>query len=95
MLTYENIQKICTEFINDSDTVIGMENDWHDMMVQDVALDYSAEDIMKALKVDISEHVVKVPVIFKYRGAEEECDVYVNIYDRKIAISTKERLLAG
>jgi len=28
----ENFDKICLDYINDMDTIIGMENDWHDYL---------------------------------------------------------------
>jgi hypothetical protein len=89
-ISYDNIQKICTDFVNDSDTTIGMECDWHDYLVQEVSLDFDNEQIMHALRVDTCKNVVCMPVEHEHYG---EMDVYIRMYDKKIIISTKDWLL--
>jgi hypothetical protein len=92
-LTFEEIQKLCNNFMNESDTIIGMENNWTDMMIDKMDLDASKEDIMQALKVSTCERVISVPVKFVYDGEEEDTNVYVAIHDGYIMVSTQERLL--
>ena len=92
-LTYEDIEKMCTEFINDTDTIIGQENYWTDLMITTIDLDYSKEEIMLALNVTTSEIPVEIPVKWTYRGEEDDMTIYVAIYDHKIDISTHARLL--
>lgn len=92
-LTFEEIQKLCNDFINDSDTIVGMENDWTDMLVDKIKLDASREEIMQALKVTTCDNAVAVPVKLVYYGKEEDMDVYVAIYDRYIMVSTRECFL--
>ena len=92
-LTYEYIKNICTEFINDSDTIIALENNWLDWMTQTIYVDGSKEEIMKALNVNTADKAVCIPVKFVYRGIEDDSEMYVAIYDNKIRISTLERLL--
>jgi hypothetical protein len=89
-ISYNHIQKICTDFANDSDTIIGMQCNWHDYLVSDVSLDFNHEQIMHALRVDTDKDVVCVPVEHEHYG---EMDVYIRIYDKKIKISTKSWLL--
>lgn len=88
-LTFEDIQKLCNNFINDYDTILGMENDWADMLVDKIELDASEQEIMQALKVDSNNYIVPVPVKFVYYDKEENRDVYVAIYDRYIMVSTR------
>jgi hypothetical protein len=94
-LTYEDIEKMCTEFINDPDTIIALENYWSDWMITTINLDYSREEIMRALNVTTSEIPVEIPVKWTYRRVEDEWTMYVAIYDHKIDISTHKQLLYG
>jgi hypothetical protein len=83
-----SIKKICYEFVNDYDTVIGMQCDWHDYLVKEVHFDMDKEKIMQALQLDTAELVVTVEQL-QY----EEIDVYIAIRDRCVTISTKKWLL--
>lgn len=87
-LMLDSIKKICCEFVNDSDTVIGMECDWHDYLVKEVPIDLGKEQIMQALQLDTAELVVTVTQL-QYG----EIDVYIAIRDGCITISTKKWLL--
>jgi hypothetical protein len=89
-ISYEHVQKICTDFVNDSDTIIGMQCDWHDYLVQEVLLDFNSEEFMHALRVDTDKNVVCMPVEHENYG---EMNVYIRIYDKKIRMSTKHWLL--
>ena len=90
MLNYCEIERICTEFVNDGDTTSGMENNWHDFLVEYVPLDYTRQEIMEALNVETT--VPPVPITVKHENYGE-MDVYVAIQDQNITISTKEWLL--
>ena len=90
MLCYDDVQKICTDFVNDPDITIAMECDWTDWLVQEVPLEYSAEQIMHALNVTTKDEIVTVPVIHQRYGNQV---VYVVICDKCIIISTRESLL--
>lgn len=84
----DSIKKICYEFVNDSDTVIGMQCDWHDYLVKEVPFDLDKEQIMQALQLNTAELVVNVEQL-QYG----EMNVYVAIRDGCITISTKKWLL--
>lgn len=88
-LSYDTIKTICTDFVNDSDTVIGMQCDWHDYLIKDVQMDYDKEQIMQALKVESTKCAVPVTVT----QDQYDMQVYVAINDRSITISTKKWLL--
>lgn len=89
-LTYDTIKTICTDFVNDSDTVIGMQCDWHDYLVKEVQMDYEKDQMMKALKVESTRCAVPVTVTQDQYG---DMDVYVAINDGGITVSTKKWLL--
>lgn len=92
-LSFETIKNICTEFVNDSDTTIGMECAWPDYLVKWIELKdvkHTKEDIMQALNVNTTDYAVKVNVHHNQYG---DMDVYIAIYDDGIMISTKECLL--
>jgi hypothetical protein len=89
-LSYDTIKTICTDFVNDSDTVIGMQCDWHDYLIKDVQMDYGKEQLMQALKVESTKCAVPVTVT----QDQYDMQVYVAINDRSITISTKKWLLA-
>ncbi len=92
-LSYADIQKMCTDFMNDPDTIIALENYWSDWMITTIDLDYSREEIMCALNVTTSDLPVEVPVIWIHYEEYDDWTTYVAIYDRKIEISTHARLL--
>jgi hypothetical protein len=90
MLNYGEIARICTEFVNDRDTTCGMENNWHDFLVEFVPLEYSRGEIMEALNVQSTISPIPVTVEHEKYG---ETEVYIAIQDHNITISTKEWLL--
>lgn len=89
-LTLANIKKICTDFVNDPDTTIGMECGWEDYLMQEQALIFSKEQILKAFNVTNTENIVAMEVCHKQYG---NMDVYIAIYDNVIVMSTKAYLL--
>ena len=89
-LTFDYIKQICTEFVNDSDTTIGMECNWEDYLVKEIPLKFNTIQIMEALGVRTIEYPVPVNVHHDKYG---DMDVYIAIYNNHIVISTKSRLL--
>jgi hypothetical protein len=85
MLTVNKLQTICEEFANDSDTIIGMQNNWHDLMIKHIPHDFTKEEVMCALKLKTADHAIPIEV-----GDET---VYAAFYDKLLVISTKESLL--
>lgn len=89
-LTLSNIKDICTDFVNDPDTTIGMECNWLDYLVKEVPHNFTSEQSMDALGLINTQNPLIITVNHeKY----EETDVYVALYDKRIVISTKEYLL--
>lgn len=89
-LSFEDIKNICTEFVNDTDTTIGMECNWTEWLIKDITFENKKEEIMQALNVSTTDYIVPLNVCHYRYG---EMPVYIAIYDDGIIISTKERLL--
>jgi hypothetical protein len=81
-----DLQKVGTEFVNDPDTTIGMENQWLDYLLKDLSLDYNPEELNQAFNTPI----ITIPVVHEQYG---EIDVYIGIRDDSITMSTKKWLL--
>jgi hypothetical protein len=80
------LQKTGTEFVNDPDTIIGMQNQWLDYLRKDLSLDYNPEELKQAFNTTI----ITIPVVQEQYG---EMDVYIGIRDGSITMSTKKWLL--
>ncbi len=89
-IAYADIEKLCTTFVNDTDTTIGMECDWHDFLIWQVKHDFNKADIMSALNINTSEYAVPIEVLHNKYG---KMNVYIALYDNSFEISTKEWLL--
>jgi hypothetical protein len=85
----EKLQQICTEFINDENTMIGMQNNWHDMQVKEIPVSLDKQRIMQAL--ETTEDKYHVSVFDEY--INDSVDVYVAISNENISIATKDWLL--
>jgi hypothetical protein len=90
-LTIDQIKNICTDFVNDPDTTIGMECFWPDYLVKEVSLDFTPEQVIQTLNVTTTEYAIPVHVHHNRYG---DMVVYVAISQNGgIKISTKEWLL--
>lgn len=80
-VAYNEIQKLCTEFVNDPDTTVGMECNWHDYLIKEVTFadNFGQENTIQA-----------VPVTHEKYG---DMDVYITFRDQNMIISTKDWLL--
>ena len=90
-LSRDDIHELCTEFVNDPDTTVGMECNWLDYLVQKIPLpDFSAEQIMQALDLSSDDTIVCKTVEHQNYGGTH---VYLTIHDGYIMVSTKLWLL--
>jgi hypothetical protein len=80
--------QICTEFINDSDTTIGMECQWLDYLTQEISIALGEQQIKELLHT--KDNIIPVEVEHNQYG---NMKVYAGIADNKIVVSTKEWLL--
>jgi hypothetical protein len=89
-ITIDDVIQICTEFANNSDTIIGMENDWTEYLVKnDIYVNMNQEDIKERLMTN--DDVMSVNVrLFNYNT---DIDIYIAIEDYALTIATKKRLL--
>jgi len=93
-LLYEIIKAKCSEWINDPDTTIGMECNWLDLLVAELPLDFTKEQIALALNAiqteddDIPCRNIKVK--HEQYGLQ---DLSIAIFEKRIIISTKRWLL--
>ena len=89
-ISYDDIAKICNDFVNDRDTTIGMECDWHDFLILQVRHGYTKGQIMSALNVSTTEFAIPLDVRHERYG---DMTVYIAVYEDCMEISTKEHLL--
>jgi urate oxidase len=80
--------QICTEFVNDSDTIIGMQCDWHDYLTQEISVALGEQEIKELLHT--KDNIISVEVEHNQYGNME---VYAGIADNRIVVSTKKWLL--
>jgi hypothetical protein len=94
-ISYNDIAKICKEFVNDPDTIIGMECNWTDYLIWRIKWQprsaYNKNSIMAALNVSSFEYAFPIHVHNEKYGGE--ITVYIAVYDDCMEISTKEHLL--
>jgi hypothetical protein len=92
-ICYDDIKKICTDFVNDPDTSIGMECDWRDYLEREVPLDFTTTEIMKAMNVSYNDDNTYDNIIYCYMDVQHEkfgeTIVCIGIQDNKIIISTR------
>jgi hypothetical protein len=88
MTSYDEIKQICSDFVNDEDTTIGMQCLWADCIIKEVNVDLTCEQIKNAL--NTREDTIPITVNHDEYG---EMDVYVGIYGNRIVISPKEYLV--
>ena len=85
----EQLQQLCTEFINDDDTIMGMQNNWYDMLVREIPVELNKNDIMQALQTTEDKYIVHV--FNKYMN--DSFDIFVAISNNNVSIATKSWLL--
>jgi hypothetical protein len=91
MLIKETINQICTTWINDSDTTIGMECDWTDWLIQEIPLNPSSSKyIEEALAITDENEFTKIYVEHKQYGKQ---DIYITVIDNSLIFSTKYKIL--
>lgn len=77
----QEIHNICSEFINDPDTIIGMECNWHDLLIKEVPFQYNTD----------KENIIEeIPVINNKYG---NMIIYITYRNQKLIITTKKWLL--
>lgn len=89
-ISYDDIAKICKDFVNDPDTTIGMECDWAEYLILQVRHDYTKEQIMAALNASVNDPAISIDVVHERYG---DTTVYIEVYEDCIEISTNYRLL--
>jgi hypothetical protein len=102
------LTKVCTDFVNESDTIIGMESYWTEYLVKEYYVDLDKDAIKNALNVPNVPNVPNQDIIMltvklfqaPYGDRQWFCsygdldvDVYVAIHDYSIVISTREWLV--
>lgn len=97
------LMQVCTDFVNDSDTIIGMENLWTEYLVKEYYVDIDKDAIKNALNVPNDQNIIELSVkLFEgpYGDRQWFCpygdfdvDIYVAIHDYGIVISTRKWLL--
>ena len=90
-ISYDDIKNICTEFVNDSDTTIGIECMLTDYLVKEVILDCKTKDeLCEALNVSRTDYAIPIEVHHEKYG---DMEVYLALCDNGFIVSTKEWLL--
>lgn len=85
------IHKICTTWINDIDTTIGMQCLWKDYLVKDIPLNTSSSNyIEEALNITDEHDITKIHVEHKQYGTNE---IYITVIDNSLIFSTCYRIL--
>ena len=91
ILTYEVIDNICTTWINDTDTTIGMECLWEDFLVKEITLNPSSTKyIEEALNIIDTNDFTEIEVKHEQYGKQS---IYITIIDDSLIISTKYQIL--
>lgn len=91
ILINEAINEICTTWINDADTTIGMECDWADWLVQEVPLNpLSSKYIEEALGITDEYQCTKIYVEHERYGREK---LVITVIDNRLIFSTKYEIL--
>jgi hypothetical protein len=89
-LTIDKIKNICTKFINDPDTTIGIENQWFEYLVKEHVLNYKKEEIMRILNIDRNDIPTQITVNHSQYG---NTNIYITVCENGIIISTKKWLI--
>jgi hypothetical protein len=102
-LTMDDLINICTDFVNDSETIIGMENLWTEYLVREFYVDLDKQSIKNVLNVPDDEDIIQQTVKLyqaPYGNRQWYCDygdldidIYIAINNYGIVISTKRWLL--
>ena len=88
-ITFDALIEVCTAWVNDVDTTIGMECLWEDFLIKEIPL--TSTSIKESLDIIIPiEEYVKLEVEHEKYGKQ---DVYITVLDSNIIISTKYRIL--
>jgi hypothetical protein len=103
MLTMDNLLNICTDFVNDSETIVGMENLWTEYLVREFYVDLDKQSIKNVLNVPCDQDVIQLTVKLyqaPYGNRQWYCDygdfdidIYIALNNYGIVISTHKRLL--
>ena len=102
-INMDALMQVCTDFVNDGDTIIGMENLWTEYLVKEYSVDIDKDAIKNVLNVPNDQNIIELTVkLFEgpYGDREWVCaygdfdvDIYVAIHDYGIVISTRKWLL--
>ena len=89
-ISYDDIAKICKDFVNDPDTTIGMECDWMEYLILQVKHGYTKAQIMAALNASTADFAIPLDVRHERYG---DMTVYIAVYEDCMEISTRDWLL--
>ena len=78
----DQIQNICYEFINDPDTIIGIECNWPEYLIKKVSFEYNTD----------KENIVEKISVINHKYANDN-NVYITFRNKMLIISTKKRYL--
>ena len=91
ILAYDVIFYICTTWVNDINTTIGMECLWEEFLVNDIILNpLSKKYIIEAL--NITDTIDFTMIEVKHKKYCEQ-DIFITIEDNNLIISTEYRIL--
>lgn len=89
-LIFDALIEVCTEWVNDVDTTIGMECLWEDFLIKEIPLTSACIKEALSIMVPLEEEYVELEVEHEKYGKQ---DVYITVLDSNIIISTKYRIL--
>jgi hypothetical protein len=102
-MTMDELKNKCTDFVNESETIIGIENLWTDYLVREFYVDMDKQSIKNVLNVPDEQDVIQLTVkLFHgpYGDRQWYCDygdldidIYIALNNYGIVISTHKRLL--
>lgn len=102
-VTMDELKNKCTDFVNESETIIGMENLWTDYLVREFYVDLDKQSIKNVLNVPDEQDVIQLTVkLFQepYGDRHWYCaygdldiDIYIALNNYGIVISTRKWLL--
>lgn len=102
-VSMEELINICTDFVNNSETIIGMENLWTEYLVREFYVDLDKQSIKNILNVPDDQDVIQLTVkLFQepYGDRQWYCDygdldidIYIALNNYGIVISTRKWLL--
>lgn len=89
-ITFDALIEVCTAWVNDVDTTIGMECLWEDFLIKEIPLTSACIKEALSIMVPLEEEYVELEVEHEKYGKQ---DVYITVLDSNIIISTKYRIL--